>query len=41
MRLRRLQVAACNVMSHVTDAECGVVPQEVDVRATLPWPIAN
>lgn len=37
MAERRLQIAACNTLSHVTDAERGVVPEEVDIRATLPW----
>ncbi|MCG8511867.1 MAG: dihydroxy-acid dehydratase [Rhodospirillales bacterium] len=34
MEERQLQVAACSVMDHVTDAEHGVVPESVDRRAT-------
>lgn len=34
MSARQLQVAACSVMDHVTDAEHGVVPEAVDKRAT-------
>ncbi len=38
MEKRQLQVAACSVLDHVSDAERGVVPEAVDKRAVLPWP---
>ena len=38
MEHRRLQVAACSLLDHVTDAECGIVPDAVDSRAVLPLP---
>lgn len=38
MTARRAQIAACNLMDHVTDAEFGVVPEAVDQRATQPLP---
>ena len=38
MEARQLQIAACSVMEHVSDAESGVVPLAVHRRATIPWP---
>ena len=38
MDTRQLQIAACSVLDHVTDAEFGVVPLAVHRRATIPWP---
>ncbi|MBL6929353.1 MAG: dihydroxy-acid dehydratase [Rhodospirillales bacterium] len=38
MEHRRLQVAACSLLDHVTDAENGIVPDAVDSRAVLPLP---
>lgn len=35
---RRMQIAASNLMEHVTDAEHGVVPDAVNQRATRPLP---
>lgn len=35
---RQLQVAACNLLDGVSDAEHGVVPLAVHRRAVLPWP---
>ena len=35
---RQLQIAACNLMDHVSTAEHGVVPLAVNRRATLQWP---
>lgn len=35
---RQLQVAACNLLDAVSDAEYGVVPLAVHRRALLPWP---
>jgi dihydroxyacid dehydratase/phosphogluconate dehydratase len=37
MEHRRLDIAACNLMDHVSDAAHGVVPEAVDRRAVLPW----
>jgi dihydroxy-acid dehydratase len=34
---RRLQIAACNLMDDVSDAQFGAVPGSVHRRATLPW----
>lgn len=34
---RRLDIAACNLMEHVSDASHGVVPAAVDRRATAAW----
>ncbi|MBT3359912.1 MAG: dihydroxy-acid dehydratase [Rhodospirillales bacterium] len=38
MEHRRLQVAACSLLDHVTDAEHGIVPDAVDSRAVLQLP---
>ena len=38
MEQRQLQIAACSILDHVTDAETGVVPLAVHRRATIPWP---
>ena len=38
MAHRRLQVAACSLLDHVTDAEHGIVPDAVDARANLELP---
>ena len=38
MEKRQRQVAACNILDNVSDAEYGVVPMAVHRRATLPWP---
>jgi dihydroxy-acid dehydratase len=37
MEVRRLDIAACNLMDDVSDAAKGVVPGAVDRRATRPW----
>jgi len=37
MEKRRMQIAACNLLDHVSDAEHGVVPEAVDGRAILHW----
>ncbi|RCK50831.1 dihydroxy-acid dehydratase [Thalassospira profundimaris] len=37
MSNRQLDVAACNVMDHVSNAARGIVPEMVDRRAILPW----
>ena len=34
---RQRQVAACNIMDNVSNAEYGVVPMAVHRRATIPW----
>jgi dihydroxy-acid dehydratase len=36
---RRLQIAACNLMDDVSDAQFGAVPGSVHRRATLPWSV--
>jgi dihydroxyacid dehydratase/phosphogluconate dehydratase len=36
---RKSQVAACSWLDHVTTAEQGVVPDSVNRRAVLPWPL--
>ncbi|HXP98215.1 MAG TPA: dihydroxy-acid dehydratase [Telmatospirillum sp.] len=38
---RKAQVAACSWLDHVTTAEQGVVPDSVNRRAVLPWPLAT
>ena len=40
MEKRQLQIAACNVIDNVSDAEYGVVPLAVHRRAVLRWPLA-
>ena len=34
---RQRQVAACNILDNVSNAEFGVVPMAVHRRATIPW----
>ena len=39
MLRRQRQIAACNIMDNVTNAEFGVVPLTVHRRATIAWPL--